>query len=77
MYENNHDGNPATPNQEHSQAFGTAIDSDYQLQANDHDRGRQRIPSAQRIAVLIDSETVEITVENMFSSHSPEVKYMY
>lgn len=77
MYENDHNDNSNSPNQERSQTFDTAIDSDYQPQANDHERGRQKIPSAQRIAVLIDSETLEITVENMFSSYNSEVKYMH
>jgi uncharacterized LabA/DUF88 family protein len=76
MYGNSHD-NSVTPGQGRTQAFDTAIDSDYQSQANDHERNRQRIPSAQRIAVLIDSETLEITVENMFASHDSDVKYMY
>ena len=76
MYGNSHD-NSVTPGQGRTQAFDTAIDSDYQPQANDHERNRQRIPSAQRIAVLIDSETLEITVENMFASHDSDVKYMY
>jgi len=65
-----------TDNQQPHRA-DTAIDSEHQPQSREHDRGRARVQSAQRIAVLIDSETLEITVENMFASRNSEVKYMY
>lgn len=80
MYENDyqrdtngnavHSGNPLSQNDD------TAIDSEYQPAARQPERARRRV-NDQRIAVLIDSETLEITVENMFSSYNSEVKYMY
>jgi len=74
---NESDGNAIQPRNHRRQNGDTAIDSDYQPQVQEHERGRRRVRSDQRIAVLIDSETLEITVENMFSSHNSEVKYMY
>lgn len=81
MYENNRyddaNGNTGLTENSHTRSGDTAIDSEHQPPAQNYDRNRGRILSAQRIAVLIDSETLEITVENMFSSHNSEVKYMY
>ncbi|MBS1269940.1 MAG: hypothetical protein MAG794_00892 [Gammaproteobacteria bacterium] len=81
MYENNHhnsaNGNSILPGESRSRSVNTAIDSDNQPQGNEHELARKRIRSDQRIAVLIDSETLEITVENMFTTYNSEVKYMY
>jgi len=73
-------GNTIYSRDQPRQEIDTAIDSDHQPHARersrDHD-SRRRMHSAQRIAVLIDSETLEITVENMFPSYNSDVKYMY
>lgn len=80
MYENDYqqdpNGNAIHSRNPLSQNDDTAIDSEYQPAARQPARARRPV-NDQRIAVLIDSETLEITVENMFSSYSSEVKYMY
>lgn len=74
---NNANANYLYDKDQRSQQPDTAIDSEHQPQTSDYERNRRRIRNEQRIAILIDSETLEITVENMFASYNSEVKYMY
>jgi len=76
-YSNEVDGNTAPFPAGQAGKPATAIDSDYQPQGAQLDRGRRRVQSDQRVAILIDSETLEITVENMFATRATDVKYMY
>lgn len=80
MYDNNNhqdepNGNLVDSKDQRPGRTDPAIDSEHQPQP--YEQHRRRVRSDQRIAVLIDSETLEITVENMFTSRSSEVKYMY
>lgn len=81
MYDNNNRdhsyGNSLYDKENRGPQADAAIDSEHQAQTYDHERPRRQVRNDQRIAVLIDSETLEITVENMFASHNSDIKYMY